>query len=200
MADRERLKKGSVNLSFIGHTRYVALSSCCCYELSSNPEKHIQRRFEMNTDVFPSNPKLVYLTPAGRSCKSRLGESGWAVILRHKNHSRVLSGHSKTRSELRMEIMAVINGLNALKEPCCVFIRTFSEFLAHGMRSMRRQRASDRWRASVLQGIAKNSDLWMSFREASKRHVIELDWIPYRSKDLEATKAIGFARGARSWR
>ena len=69
--------------------------------------------------------KEVILTTDG-ACIGNPGPGGWACVLRYNAHSKELFGAEPETTNNRMELRAVIEGLQALKEPCIVTVRTDS--------------------------------------------------------------------------
>lgn len=94
------------------------------------------------------------------SCSGNPGPGGWAAILIYRGHERELSGGAPNTTNNRMELTAAINGLQALKEPCAVTVRTDSRYLVNafteGWLDGWRQRD---WRDAKNEPV-RNRDLW----------------------------------------
>jgi ribonuclease HI len=88
----------------------------------------------------------------------------------------VLSGSALNTTNNRMEMMAAIEGLNALKRPCAVELFTDSEYLKKGIQSW-----LPRWKTRGFLTIdgqpVKNQDLWQKLEEAARRHKVEWKWV-----------------------
>ncbi|MFX8887252.1 RNase H family protein, partial [Acinetobacter baumannii] len=67
------------------------------------------------------------------ACKGNPGKGGWGVLLRSGPHERELSGSERDTTNNRMEMMAVLRALEALKEPCEVALHTDSRYVIDGM-------------------------------------------------------------------
>jgi ribonuclease HI len=93
------------------------------------------------------------------ACRKNPSYGGWAAILIYQGRQRVLSGSAPSTTNNRMELMAAIEGLNALKLPCAVELFSDSEYLQKGIRNW-----LPRWKKLgflTMDGQpAKNQDLW----------------------------------------
>ena len=67
------------------------------------------------------------------ACKGNPGPGGWGTILRFNGHEKELSGGEAMTTNNRMEMMAVIEGLKALKEPCKVTLTSDSQYVCNGI-------------------------------------------------------------------
>ena len=67
------------------------------------------------------------------ACSGNPGPGGWGVILRWRNTEKELFGGEPSTTNNRMELLAVIEGLRALKKPCCVAVYTDSKYVQKGM-------------------------------------------------------------------
>lgn len=107
------------------------------------------------------------------------GAGGYGVVLRFGQHKKELSGGFRRTTNNRMELMAVIVGLEALKERCRVKLHSDSQYIVNAVTSG----SALRWRANGW-GMnpsgskkAKNSDLWERLLAAYERHVVEFFWV-----------------------
>lgn len=110
------------------------------------------------------------------SCLGNPGPGGWAAILEYKGHVKELSQGYKLTTNNRMELMAVINGLQVLKEPCVVQITTDSQYVKNGMTSWLAGWKSRNWRTSTKQAV-KNKDLWQILDQECARHEMHWNWV-----------------------
>jgi len=99
------------------------------------------------------------------------GAGGWGTILEYKGKERELSGGEADTTNNRMELMAVIRGLQELKEPCSVEIVTDSSYVANAINSWLKG-----WVAKDFKKV-KNIDLWKEYLEAAKEHEIKATWV-----------------------
>ena len=110
------------------------------------------------------------------ACRTNPGPGGWAAVLIYRGRQRALSGSAPNTTNNRMELMAAIEALNALKRPCAVELFTDSEYLQKGIRSW-----LPRWKNRGFLTIdgqpVKNQDLWQQLEQAASRHKVEWKWV-----------------------
>jgi ribonuclease HI len=99
------------------------------------------------------------------------GPGGWCAILRYKDKEKILKGNDKYTTNNRMELIAVIEALKALKYPCIVDLYSDSTYVLKGIDEW-----LDGWIKKDFKNV-KNDDLWREFVEVSKPHVINVNWI-----------------------
>lgn len=107
------------------------------------------------------------------------GRGGYGVVLRFGEHFRELSGGYRLTTNNRMELMAVIVALEALKEKCRVILHSDSKYFIDAIEkgSVFKWRDNN-WAMNVTGSkIAKNSDLWERLLSAYERHEVELVWV-----------------------
>ncbi len=93
------------------------------------------------------------------ACSGNPGVGGWCAILMYKQHEKVVSGYSKFTTNNRMELFAVIQGLDQLKEPCIVNLYSDSAYVVNAVsRGWLREWERNLWKKSG--GEVKNIDLW----------------------------------------
>jgi ribonuclease HI len=111
--------------------------------------------------------KKVLLITDG-SCLGNPGPGGWAAILRFSDKKKELFGYDAHTTNNRMELMAAIQGLLAIKEPCEVEIVTDSEYVRRGITlSVERWKAGHWWRGKFP---VRNADLWIELEELNAKH------------------------------
>ncbi len=109
------------------------------------------------------------------SCLGNPGPGGWAAILQYNGNERELSGGEKLTTNNRMEMVAAIQALTALKEPCKVTLTTDSDYLVKGMTVWMKGWQRD---GKIRAGSShKNVDLWIDLVKLSKVHQIEWVWV-----------------------
>lgn len=114
------------------------------------------------------------------ACIGNPGRGGYGVVLLYgERHRREISGGYTFTTNNRMEIMAAIVGLEALKEPCSVTLYSDSQYLTENMT----RGSVHRWQAnnwSLSRGGTKraiNADLWQRLLTACARHEVEFIWV-----------------------
>ena len=134
------------------------------------------------------------------SCLGNPGPGGYAAILEYRAQEKELSGGFRRTTNNRMEILAVIAGLEALTEPCSVTIYTDSRYVVDAVE----KGWAKRWRANGWmrnkRERAVNPDLWGRLLDALENHEVELRWVRGHSDNvgnIRADKlAVAAAKGA----
>jgi ribonuclease HI len=118
------------------------------------------------------------------ACKGNPGPGGWGVLLRYKGQEKTLHGGEAHTTNNRMELMAAIKGLEALKRPCDVDLYTDSQYLRQGMTDWLANWKLNGWRNSKKEPV-KNADLWKLLDELASRHKINWHWVKGHSGHAE---------------
>ncbi|MBC8021766.1 MAG: ribonuclease HI [Burkholderiales bacterium] len=108
------------------------------------------------------------------ACKGNPGPGGWGAVLECDGQEREIFGGEPATTNNRMELLAVIEALNALKRPSRVVVHTDSTYVHKGITEWLRGWKARGWRTAAKQPV-KNEDLWRRLDEASQRH--EIDWV-----------------------
>ena len=110
------------------------------------------------------------------ACKGNPGAGGWGALLIAGQHEKELFGGEADTTNNRMELMAVIQALGALKRPCRVILHTDSQYVLKGITEW-----IDGWKAkgwkTASKAPVKNVDLWQALDEARAMHQIEWRWV-----------------------
>ena len=116
------------------------------------------------------------------ACSGNPGPGGWGALIRYGDHVKELQGGEFETTNNRMELMAAIEALNALKQACAVDLYTDSQYVKGGMTGWIHGWKKNGWKTSAKKPV-KNSDLWIALDEAVARHKIEWHWVkgPCRS-------------------
>jgi len=118
-------------------------------------------------------PEIILYTDG--ACSGNPGPGGWAALLKYNGREKELSGGEPYTTNNRMEMMAVIMGLKALKKPCMVKIHSDSALIVNAFRQRWIQNWQKRdWRKADKKPV-ENRDLWEQMLEAMKPH--EIRWI-----------------------
>ncbi len=110
------------------------------------------------------------------ACKGNPGPGGWGALLRCDGIEKSLSGGEANSTNNRMELMAAIEGLSALKEPCSVALTTDSQYVRKGITEWMLGWKRNGWRTAAKQPV-KNVDLWQRLDEQNQRHQVEWHWV-----------------------
>lgn len=130
------------------------------------------------------------------ACSGNPGPGGWGVVMRAKNSEKELSGAEKDTTNNRMEMMAVIAGLEALKRPCKVTVTTDSQYVMKGMTEWLPGWKAKNWRTASKQPV-KNADLWQRMEAAAAKHQLEWQWVRGHIGHVENERADQLAVTAR---
>jgi ribonuclease HI len=129
------------------------------------------------------------------ACSGNPGPGGWGAILRTGSHEKELSGGAAATTNNRMELMAVIEGLNALKNASPVTIHTDSRYVMDGASKWLKGWKVKGWKTADKKPV-KNEDLWRALDDAMARHQIRWIWVAGHSGHVENERADQLARSA----
>jgi ribonuclease HI len=110
------------------------------------------------------------------ACSGNPGPGGWGAILTFGDHEKELKGGEQATTNNRMELMAAISALEALKYPCTIDLHTDSEYLRKGITEWITKWKRNGWRTADKKPV-KNVDLWQRLDEALKRHQVRWHWV-----------------------
>ena len=110
------------------------------------------------------------------ACKGNPGVGGWGVLMRYGSHEKTLYGGEPATTNNRMELMAVIEGLRALKRPCTVDIYTDSKYVMQGMSEWISGWKARGWKTASKQAV-KNDDLWKTLDALLHTHDLSWHWV-----------------------
>lgn len=111
------------------------------------------------------------------SCLGNPGAGGWAAILQNNNTTKEIYGGFAHTTNNRMEMMAVIEGLLALKEPCAVDVFSDSQYVCNPIKKgWLNSWVKNNWIKSDKKPV-KNRDLWEKFISLLGKHEVNFIWI-----------------------
>jgi len=140
----------------------------------------------MRTVVNKSLDKdnTVYLYTDG-ACLGNPGPGGWAAILKYKTYYRELSGGEDHTTNNKMELMALIKGLEALKRKCKVLLYTDSKYIHDTLnKGWIEKWIKSNWRTASKTPV-KNKELWQRLLSLLKKHEVEIKWVKGHSGHTE---------------
>ena len=114
--------------------------------------------------------KKIYLYCDGSSLGNP-GRGGYCAILKYKDHKKVISGAQNDATNNQMELLAVIKGLENLKEPCEVELVSDSSYVVKGINEWLKN-----WIRKDFKGV-KNPELWKRYIEVAKPHKVKAVWV-----------------------
>ena len=110
------------------------------------------------------------------ACRGNPGPGGWAALLVAGKERKEVSGADPTTTNNRMELMAAIGGLGALKRRCAVKLYTDSKYVLHGITEWLPNWKARGWRTAAREPV-KNQDLWQLLDAAVSGQDIEWHWV-----------------------
>ena len=110
------------------------------------------------------------------ACRGNPGPGGWAALLRLGEHEKLLSGADAHTTNNRMELMAAIEGLMALKRSSRVQLTTDSQYVRQGITQWIHNWKRNGWKTSQKKPVV-NQDLWQRLDAALKDHQVEWHWV-----------------------
>lgn len=132
------------------------------------------------------------------ACSGNPGPGGWAYILRHPSSGseKTGSGGEKATTNNRMELMAVIRGLEALAKPSRVELYSDSQYVLKGLKEWMASWKKRGWKNASKQPV-KNQDLWMELDELMQQHTLSFHWVRGHNDHAENERADALAVAAR---
>ncbi len=127
------------------------------------------------------------------ACSGNPGPGGWGAILRFNGTTKELSGGEAVTTNNRMELLAAISALNALKEPCEVLLHTDSKYVMDGISSWIHGWKRNGWKTADKKPV-KNGELWQALDEANRRHKVKWHWVKGHAGHTENERADELAR------
>ena len=116
---------------------------------------------------------LIYTDGA---CRGNPGPGGWGAVLIAGGKEKDICGGELSTTNNRMELMAAIEALRALKRPCKVELHTDSQYLRTGITEWLAGWKARGWRTAAKTPV-KNEDLWRALDEARLRHEVDWRWV-----------------------
>jgi ribonuclease HI len=118
-------------------------------------------------------PEVIIYTDG--ACSGNPGPGGWAALLMYGPHKKELTGYEAHTTNQRMELMAAIGGLEALKRPCLVKLHSDSAYLVNAFQ----REWLDKWQRNGWLNVKKqpveNQDLWKRLLALTKEH--QVHWV-----------------------
>ncbi|MGB4497599.1 MAG: ribonuclease HI [Methylococcaceae bacterium] len=120
-----------------------------------------------------TDPVIIYTDGA---CRGNPGKGGWGAILRYKGTIKELHGGEHDTTNNRMELMAAISALEALKKPCTVHLYIDSKYVLDGITKWLPNWKKANWKTAAKKPV-KNEDLWRRLDLAIQTHSIDWRWV-----------------------
>ncbi len=127
------------------------------------------------------------------ACSGNPGPGGWGAILRAGEHEKEMWGGDSETTNNRMELMAAIMALEALKGPTTIDLHTDSTYVKDGITRWIHNWQRNGWKTAAKKPV-KNVDLWQRLQEAMARHEISWHWVKGHAGHPENERADELAR------
>jgi ribonuclease HI len=129
------------------------------------------------------------------ACSGNPGPGGWGAILMTKGHEKEISGGEAVTTNNRMELMAAISALEALKRPVEAHVHTDSQYLRDGITSWIKRWKVNGWKTADKKPV-KNADLWQRLERALETHDVHWHWVRGHAGHPLNERADALARAA----
>jgi ribonuclease HI len=126
------------------------------------------------------------------ACRGNPGPGGWGVVLRYKGTEKTLHGGEALTTNNRMELMAAIAALEALKRPSKVVLTTDSQYVKKGITEWLKDWKRRGWKTADRKPV-KNVDLWQRLDEVVAKHQIKWHWVRGHTGHAENERADALA-------
>jgi ribonuclease HI len=136
-------------------------------------------------------PGVVIFTDG--ACSGNPGPGGWGAVLIHGGREKEICGGEPETTNNRMELMAAIQALEALKKPCKVELHTDSQYVRNGITQWMHGWKARGWKTADKKPV-KNEDLWRRLDEARLRHEVDWRWVKGHAGHELNERADGLAR------
>lgn len=127
------------------------------------------------------------------ACSGNPGPGGWGAVLRYGATEKELSGGEAETTNNRMELLAAISALNALKHACIVDLHTDSAYVRDGIDKWIHGWKKNGWKTADKKPV-KNAELWLALDAAQARHKVKWHWVKGHAGHPENERADALAR------
>ncbi|MCS6765984.1 MAG: ribonuclease HI [Candidatus Protistobacter heckmanni] len=110
------------------------------------------------------------------ACKGNPGPGGWGALLVYGEHEKELFGGEPNTTNNRMELLAVIRSLEALKQPCKIEVYTDSQYVQKGISEWIKGWKARNWLTAAREPV-KNADLWRELDALRQNHEVTWHWV-----------------------
>ncbi|MDN7138748.1 ribonuclease HI [Pseudidiomarina sp. 1ASP75-14] len=140
--------------------------------------------------------KHVHIYTDG-SCLGNPGPGGYGAVIEYGEHRKELAAGYRLTTNNRMEMLAAIKALEALKHPCQVTLTSDSQYLKQGIENWIHNWKRNGWRTSNRKPV-KNADLWQALDQAVQRHKVSWEWVKGHAGHPQNERCDELARQAAS--
>jgi len=118
------------------------------------------------------------------ACRGNPGPGGWAALLRVGDTEKLISGAEQDTTNNRMELMAAIEGLKALRRASRVTLTTDSQYVRQGITQWIHGWKRNGWKTAAKKAV-KNQDLWQQLDDVLAAHEVQWHWVKGHSGHVE---------------
>ena len=136
--------------------------------------------------------KIVEIFTDG-ACSGNPGPGGWGAVLRYGAVEKEMNGGEEETTNNRMELMAAIKAIEAVRRPCEIHLHTDSEYLRQGITTWIHSWKARNWKTADKKPV-KNVDLWQRLEAAIESHDVHWHWVKGHSGHKENERADELAR------
>lgn len=129
------------------------------------------------------------------ACSGNPGPGGWGAVLRWNGHEKELSGGEPATTNNRMEMMAVIKALEAIKKPSTIDLYTDSKYVMQGVNEWLEGWKARGWKSASKKPV-KNQDLWQRIDSLIQNHNVKFHWVKGHAGHPENERADKLATSA----
>ena len=116
------------------------------------------------------------------ACRGNPGPGGWGALLIYGGHEKELYGGEAITTNNRMELLAAIEALRAMKKSCRIQLYTDSTYVRNGIQQWLDKWKANNWRTAGRKAV-KNQDLWQALDDESRRHDVRWHWVKGHAGD-----------------
>lgn len=127
------------------------------------------------------------------ACSGNPGPGGWGVLLRWNGVEKELKGGEPATTNNRMELLAAISALEAMKRPVPIRLHTDSQYVKNGITTWIHGWKKNGWKTASKDPV-KNEDLWRRLDDLVARHQVEFHWVKGHAGHVENERADQLAR------
>ena len=127
------------------------------------------------------------------ACSGNPGPGGWGVLLRWNGTEKELKGGEPDTTNNRMELLAAISALEAMKRPVPIRLHTDSQYVKNGITTWIHGWKKNGWKTASKDPV-KNEDLWRRLDDLVARHTVEFHWVKGHAGHVENERADQLAR------
>lgn len=144
------------------------------------------------SDPTPATENVVDAFTDG-ACSGNPGPGGWGVLLRWNGTEKELKGGEPDTTNNRMELLAAISALEAMKRPVPIRLHTDSQYVKNGITTWIHGWKKNGWKTASKDPV-KNEDLWRRLDDLVARNKVEFHWVKGHAGHVENERADQLAR------